>query len=136
MVQRDPEGLLRDQLSDSRGGSGPKKLIAEGGLDFGCSLAAHLGHARPLEMLRSMDPIDMAIWRAYAAHEPFGEVREDWRHASHMALQATIHSRKRHDPRDYLPRFRAQAEEAPEVSPEVQAELFRIWLGAVPERGN
>ena len=69
-------------------------------------LAQHLGYASPTGMLREMTSTDLLLWQAYYEHRPFGEVREDLRHAIRCILFATANSKKgtKFEVKDFLPK--------------------------------
>ena len=77
-------------------------------------LASHLGCASPLRMLEGMRPADLALWRAYHEHHPFGEDREDLRHGIRAMLFANANSKKRYKVEDFIPSTRSEVPKGPQ----------------------
>lgn len=99
-------------------------------MNFPMYLAAHLGYASPTRMLEEMRPEDLALWQAYFGESPFGEVREDARHAIRSAMFASAHTEKgkrRPKPEDFIP-YRQESRQQKVMTPQQQHAWALAWV--------
>ena len=103
-------------------------------------LAQHLGQPSFVGMLEKLSPFEWGVWQAYMREQPFGEIREDARHAMRAYMFARANTKKgaRVELDQFIPKF---GPAGPAVikrdSPELmlaQAKMFTLALGGkLPE---